>query len=82
MSQLRKEVIRRRPYTAAGIRRVKCVRCGEARADQQWNICALPGRFHAICVACDIALNQAVLEFMRFRDIEATMAAYRERMAA
>lgn len=54
--------MRRKPYTEAGIKRVPCLRCGEA-SSYQWNICSLPG-FHGICTPCDIALNRLVLHFM------------------
>lgn len=65
------------PYTAAGIKRVPCLRCGNP-SQHQWNICSLPG-FHGICTACDIALNRVVLAFMGVPNAEAVGDAY-ERM--
>lgn len=59
---------RRTPYTAVGIKRVPCARCGAPSAFQ-WNVCALPG-FHGLCLACDVALNRTVLAFMRVPDAE------------
>lgn len=55
---------RKEPYTAIGIRRVKCIRCG-APAVHQWNICADGNNFRPVCLDCDIQLNIAVLNFMR-----------------
>jgi hypothetical protein len=55
---------RRKPYTAIGIGRVACIRCGH-KATQQWQICADKSLFRAICDKCDIALNRLVLKFMR-----------------
>lgn len=55
---------RREPYTEIGIRRMKCARCG-APARFQWQICSDRGNFRPVCLDCDIALNRAVLAFMR-----------------
>lgn len=68
---------RRKPYTEIGIRRVKCFRCGSP-AETQWNICADGNVFRAICRACDVALNEMVLRWMRFADWKAKMARYRK----
>lgn len=67
------------PYTAKGIKRVPCPRCG-APSSQQWTICATFHAYHPICLECDIAINRMVLEFMRFPDVDKTIAAYRKRM--
>lgn len=71
---------RAKPYTAIGIKRVPCLRCGAPSA-HQWNICALPG-YHGICIECDAALNAVVLAFMGVPDADAIAAGYRERLAA
>lgn len=55
---------RLKPYTAAGIRRLKCYRCGE-RATQQWSICSDGNLHRPLCTVCDVALNELVLEWMR-----------------
>lgn len=55
---------RRNPYTAAGILRVKCVRCG-APAVHQWQVCADGNNHRPLCLDCDIALNKLVLEWAR-----------------
>lgn len=59
---------KRTPYTARGIKRVKCFRCG-GPAVHQWNICA-DGGYRPLCIECDIALNRLVLSFMRFTPFE------------
>lgn len=55
---------RRRPYTASGIQRVPCSRCGRPSA-HQWQACANGRRFTALCLRCDVALNVLALRFMR-----------------
>lgn len=55
---------RTKPYTAIGISRVPCVRCGQP-STQQWSICSLGNRHCGICTACDIQLQSLVLNFMR-----------------
>jgi len=51
---------RRKPYTAHGIKRVPCVRCGNP-AVHQWQICADGNIYRGLCLACDIELNALVL---------------------
>lgn len=70
---------RRRPYTARGVRRLPCFRCG-ARASQQWSVCADGNLFRPVCDSCDVALNDLTLRFMGDPQRRAKMAAYRERM--
>ena len=53
---------RPQPYTEAGIRRLRCVRCG-ARAFAAWSICADGNNHRGVCLDCDIALNRMVLEW-------------------
>jgi hypothetical protein len=53
---------RREPYTEAGVRRLGCARCGD-RAEHQWKICS-DGSWRPLCVACDVALNRLVLEWI------------------
>ena len=56
---------RRKPYTARGIRRVPCVKCGRPSM-QQWQICSLDNRWMGVCADCDVKLNAAVLKFLGF----------------
>lgn len=70
--------MRRKPYTARGIRRVPCFRCG-AVSEYQWQICADGNQFRGLCTPCDVALNDAVLGFMGDPGRLAKMAAYRAR---
>lgn len=66
---------RRRPYTASGISRVPCSRCGKPSV-HQWNICADGNQFRGCCDECDIELNRMVLLFMRIPDAHRKLAAY------
>lgn len=67
---------RRQRYTAIGIRRRPCARCG-AKAHAQWNICANGGNFVPICLECDLALNAMVLRWFGFPEAEQMIAEYR-----
>lgn len=58
---------RKKPYTVIGIKRLKCVRCGE-RAETQWQICADGNLYRPLCVECDIELNRLVFKFMNFQE--------------
>jgi hypothetical protein len=69
---------RRKPYTARGIARLKCTRCG-APGVHQWNCCANGNRFTALCTECDIGLNRMAMEFMRMPNAEALMERYERR---
>lgn len=66
---------RRAPYTAHGIRRVPCQRCGAPSA-YQWQVCSNGNRYLGCCEACDIALNRLALRFFRFPDWRERLAAY------
>lgn len=69
---------RRTPYTAIGIRRVPCARCGQP-SRYQWSVCALNNRFLGVCEACDVALNLKVLTFMGIPGTRRLIDAYRRR---
>lgn len=71
--------MRKTSYTAIGIRRLKCFRCGK-KAKYQWQICADGNQYRPICEDCDIALNEMVLKFMGFPDWQEKMEAYRKRL--
>lgn len=70
---------RRRPYSATGIRRLPCVRCG-AKAHASWNVCADGNLHRPICRACDVALNELAMRFVFGDTREADLAAYRARV--
>lgn len=56
---------RNRPYSAIGIGRVPCARCGDP-SKFQWQCCANDNRWMGVCAVCDIALNALViLDFFR-----------------
>lgn len=67
--------MRRKPYTAIGIRRVPCVRCGKPAA-YQWQICALGRRFVVVCAGCDIDLNRTVLRWAKWPNWRAVFRRY------
>jgi hypothetical protein len=58
---------RRKEYTARGLRRMICVRCHLFNAVEQWHLspCILgnPNRWQAICLHCDVELNDLILQF-------------------
>jgi hypothetical protein len=72
---------RTRPYTTAGLARVPCAHCGAPGAEQwEFRPCATgTRRWYALCAACDIALNELVLGFMRVPNAAELIANYRER---
>lgn len=73
--------MRKKPYTARGIRRVPCLRCGRPSVTQ-WSICADGNQQRGTCMDCDLELNRLVLEWAGFPDVEERMARYRETLAA
>lgn len=66
------------PYTEVGIRRLKCIRCGDT-AMFQWQICSDGNNYRPLCGRCDVALNALVLEWMRHPQAEALVEAYARR---
>ncbi len=69
--------MRTKPYTAIGIKKVKCFRCNN-KADYQWQICSDNNVYRPLCVYCDIELNELVLKFMKFKDAKQKIERYRE----
>lgn len=74
------EATRRRPYTAIGIRRRPCDRCGAKPGYAGWNICADGGGHRVLCAACDVALNEMVMRWVWGDAREADLSAYREKV--
>lgn len=66
---------RTKPYTARGIARVPCVRCGKPSI-YQWQVCADGRAYRPCCSKCDIAINRMVMKFMRIPDWQRKLAAY------
>ncbi len=71
--------MRLKPYTEAGIKRLKCFRCGEP-AQTQWQICADHNQYRPVCIECDIDLNRLVLRFMGFKDWLRKIIKYRTKI--
>lgn len=59
-------MIRKKPYTAIGIKRLNCIRCG-GKASAQWQICSDNNIYRPVCTDCDAALNRLVLAFLNSR---------------
>lgn len=74
-ADLQWRVTRLKPYTVLGIRRVRCIRCGDP-AVHQWTICADHHRFRPLCNACDVALNRLVLEWAGCPDTDSLISDY------
>lgn len=59
---------RRGDYTAVGIRRVACTRCGHPHSHASFTICANGRRRVPLCKACDRDLNEVVLRWLGLDD--------------
>ena len=68
-------ITRRAPYTEAGIKRLKCIRCG-AKAQFQWQICSDGNNYRPICWRCDLSLNRMVLRWAGHPEVGAMMKRY------
>lgn len=74
--------MRRRPYTATGIRRVPCIRCGDP-SEHQWSACAVNNQWMPLCIHCDVKLNEVALTFvMGISKARPWIEAYRARAKA
>lgn len=70
--------VRTEPYTAIGIKRVPCAKCGNP-SHASWNVCAdnVRGKpqYRGLCIDCDIGLNALAMRYVfgtsRESDIEA-----------
>lgn len=70
---------RRKPYTARGIRRLPCFRCGRP-ASHQWTICADGNLQRPVCDDCDIDLNRLVLEWAGDPEAAEKIERYKEKV--
>jgi hypothetical protein len=68
--------MRRKPYTAIGIKRMKCIRCGKP-AVHQWQICSDGNAYRPLCLDCDIELNKLVLKWVGFSDWKEKLEKYK-----
>ena len=66
---------RRKEYTRIGISRVPCARCGKP-SRRQWQVCANGNRYLGVCEGHDIELNEMVLRFFHFKDVDALINSY------
>ena len=79
MSKL-KPIGRRTQYTQDTIQRAKCFKCKTRPAKEQFNICALGGRFVPICPECDVELNALVLNWLDVPEKDERMKIYQKKM--
>lgn len=72
---------RRKPYTAAGIRRLPCSRAGCTRqAHAQWSACADGNLQRPLCAECDVDLNRQALCWWGDPDWKRKIVAYANRV--
>lgn len=72
---------RTKPYTEAGIKRVRCAHCKIRRAQLQWSTaCANGNRWVALCLPCDVELNHIVLSWIGDPDVDDKIHGYKLRM--
>lgn len=69
--------MRKTPYTAEGIKRVACFRCGAKPSAGTWQVCADGNQYRAVCHDCDVALNRVVLKWMRDPNVATKLARYK-----
>jgi hypothetical protein len=73
-------------YTATGIKRIPCVRCGARPGHAQWNVCAdkvgKRTQFRVLCKACDVGMNEMAMRYVFGDDAEDRIDAYRAEIGA
>lgn len=69
------------PYTALGVRRMRCARCGQRPGYCQWNVCADKvgerTQYRVLCAECDVGLNEVAMRYVFGEGREADLVAYR-----
>ena len=72
--------MRRKPYTATGIRRAKCCKCG-AQGFSTWQACADDQIYRVLCKRHDIELNRLSVTFALGKEAaKPKIEAYRKKM--
>lgn len=70
---------RLKPYSAIGVKRIPCARCG-GKSHAQWNICAdkigTRTQYRGLCLECDIGMNELAMRFVFGASREDDLAAY------
>ena len=72
---------RRRPYTAAGIARLQCIRCPN-KAHASWQICSDNRLHRPLCKECDLELNEMVMRWAFGRRRESDLRKYTKKVRA
>jgi len=70
---------RNTPYTAIGIVKLKCIRCGRP-AKYQWQICSDGNNYRPLCGNCDAAINRLVLRWMKHPNASKLISEYDKRV--
>lgn len=75
------EMPRYEPYTAIGVKRVPCARCGQKPGHASWNVCAdrVGGRtqYRVLCKECDLGMNVLAMQFVFGQDCDEAIGKYR-----
>lgn len=72
--------MRRKPYTAIGLSRMKCIRgCGRP-ARYQWQICSDGNVYRGVCAEHDVELNELVMRWAFGDARESDLMAYRKKV--
>jgi len=72
--------MRRKPYTARGINRVPCAKCG-APSTAEWRICA-DNAYRGLCSKHDLELNELVMKWAFGNSRDDALIAYRKSKTA
>lgn len=77
MNRARLFIGRKKPYSAIGIRRMKCASCTQ-RAEYQWNCCANGNYWVPLCARCDVMMNDLMMRFVNHPHHGKLMKRYRK----
>ena len=74
--------MRTKPYTATGLKRVPCFKCGKPSVSQ-WQVCSLNNEYKGVCRECDIKLNRIVLKFMKIpaKEVYCLIEEYKDKLS-
>jgi hypothetical protein len=73
--------MRKKPYTARGIKRVPCSRHGCGKPGYaSWNICSDGGQMRVFCAECDVGMNELAMRYAFGDTREDDLAAYRAKV--
>ena len=74
---------RKKPYTAIGIRRIKCSKKGCNNSSlYQWQCCALGNNFFTLCAEHDIGLNEITCNYILGPQVKTLIKNYKKKVLA